>query len=77
MFEDGPLESLSPLSQAISKILTFPSYNFLNPDTKNINFLKIYNSDLFDANQKQQLLIFYRAEQARRKQALLTQKPKK
>jgi hypothetical protein len=53
--------------KAISKILTFPSYNFLNPDTKNINFLKIYNSDLFNANQKQQLLNFYRSEQAKRK----------
>ena len=72
-----PVNYFDLAKKAISKILTFPSYNFLNPDTKNINFLKIYNSDLFDANQKQQLLIFYRAEQARRKQALLTQKPKK
>jgi hypothetical protein len=72
-----PVNYFELAKKAITKIINFASSEYLNPNTRNINFLRIYNNDLFNANQKQELLNFYRAEQARRKQELLTQKPKK
>ena len=72
-----PVNYFELAKKAITKIINFASFGYLNPNTRNINFLRIYNNDFFNANQKQELLNFYRGEQARRKQELLTQKPKK
>jgi len=72
-----PVNYFELAKKAITKIINFASSEYLNPNTRNINFLRIYNNDLFNANQKQELLNFYRAEQARRKQELLSRKPKK